>query len=62
MARKTRKRSGTAAPLDQVTHLLDRGGRQNDAITGQVAAFMAGFLSGADEGGKGSRRRRRWRR
>jgi hypothetical protein len=61
MARKTRKRSGTAGPLEQVTHLLDRGGRQNDAITGQVAAFMAGFLSG-DEGAKGRRRRHRWRR
>jgi hypothetical protein len=58
MARKTRKRSGTAGPLDQVTHLLDRGGRQGDEITGQVAAFMAGFLSGG-EGGKGRRRRRR---
>jgi hypothetical protein len=43
MARKPRKRSGIAGPLDQVTHLLDRGGRQGDEITGQVAAFMAGF-------------------
>jgi hypothetical protein len=43
MARKPRKRSGIARPLDQVTDLLDRGGRQGDEITGQVAAFMAGF-------------------
>jgi hypothetical protein len=61
MARKTRKRSATAGPLDQVTRLLDSGGRQGDGITGQVAAFMAGFLSEGGEGGKG-RRRRRWRR
>jgi hypothetical protein len=65
MANKTRQRTGPAGLVDQVTHMLDRGGRGRkgggDGISGKAASFVAGFLSGGDDRGKGrgGRRRRR---
>lgn len=57
------KRNGPAGLINQVTHMLDRGGRRGSrgggGVPGKAAGFVAGFLSG-DETRKrrGGRRRR----
>jgi hypothetical protein len=64
MAKKTKRQTGTAGLVDQVTHVLDRGGRRGarggGGVTGKAASFLAGFLSGGDnrKKGRGGRRRR----
>jgi hypothetical protein len=64
MPRKTRQRSGPAGLVDQVTNMLDRGGRRGanggGGVTGKAASFVAGFMSGGDQRakGRGGRRRR----
>jgi hypothetical protein len=63
MAKKTRQRTGPAGLVDQVTQMLDRGGRRrkggDDGMSGKAASFVAGFLSGGNDRSKGRRGRRR---
>ena len=57
-----RERTGPAGLINQVTHILDRGGRRGarggGGVPGRAASFVAGFLSG-DDARKGRRGRRR---
>jgi hypothetical protein len=63
MAKKTRQQNGVAGLVDQVTHVLDRGGRRGarggGGVTGKAASFVAGFLSGGGDRKKGRGGRRR---
>jgi hypothetical protein len=61
-----RQKPGQSGLINQVTHMLDRGGRRGarggGGIPGKAAGFVAGFLSGDDtRKGRGGRRGRRRR-
>jgi hypothetical protein len=59
----SRQRRSPAGLINQVTHMLDRGGRRGPrgggGAAGKAASFVAGFLSGGDSGRNGRGRRRR---
>ncbi|MEA2362646.1 MAG: hypothetical protein QOD71_1791 [Thermoleophilaceae bacterium] len=65
MAKNTKQQTGVAGLVDQVTRVLDRGGRRGPrgggGATGKAASFVAGFLHGGDDRKKGRGGRRRGR-